>query len=128
METTINQRFKIICEKEGLNVNSFSKRIETAQPTVKSIFDGKTKPSYDTIVKVIIEFSLNANWLILDRGDMYIIENTIIDNDVSGIKIMLQMISDLSAKNALLEKEKQEYKEKEGYLIAAEEKVEYKKE
>lgn len=126
MQTTINERFKIICDFYNLNVNSFSKKINTSQPTVKAIFDGKTKPSYDTIVKVLNEFNINAEWLILDIGKMEA-ESIVktINNESENTIQMLTMISALSAKNAILERELSELNQKLQYNIAAAPKEKY---
>lgn len=123
METTINQRFEIICKNNNLNVSSFSKRINVSQPTIKAIFDGKTKPSYETIVRVLNEFNVTAEWLILEKGNMYY-ENIVnaITEDNETIKQMLNMISDLSGKNAILQAKLNQYKK---YNIAAEPENEY---
>lgn len=126
MQSTINERFKIICDFNNLNVNSFSKRINLSQPTVKAIFDGKTKPSYETIVRVLNEFNVTADWLILDNGNMEdgnIVKT--IKNESDSTNQMLLMISDLSAKNAILERDLKELKQKSGYNIAASPKEKY---
>ena len=94
-----------------------------SQPTIKAIFDGKTKPSYETIVRVLNEFNVTAEWLILEKGNMYYenIVNTITE-DNETIKQMLNMISDLSAKNAILEMKLREF---ENHNIAAAPKMKY---
>ena len=61
MENTINERINEIRMKFNLSVNSFAKKIETSQSTLKSIIDSKTKPGYDTIHKIIIEFSISPD-------------------------------------------------------------------
>lgn len=70
METTINQRIRQIIDYFDLSVFRFSKSIETAQPTIKSIVDDKTKPSYDTIYKILKKYPINAAWLVMGDGEM----------------------------------------------------------
>jgi hypothetical protein len=128
-EKSINERIVIICNKYNLNANSMSKRIKISQPTMKSILDGDTKPNFSTIEKILKEFPINADWLILDIGNMErnSIENTIQgqDQNNSNFQTMLNKISELSAENAvlkyLLESEQSEKK----LNIAAEKREKY---
>ncbi len=70
METTVNQRLITICKKYNFNATSFAKKIGISQPTMRSILDGASKPSFDTIEKILNTFSIDAEWLILGIGEM----------------------------------------------------------
>lgn len=103
MKTTINQRINEIRLNLNLSVNSFAKKIEISQPTLKSIIDGNGKPSYDTIYKILINYPISAEWLILEKGEM-IIRDNVQKNDYP-MEVLINRIEILSAENAILKKE-----------------------
>jgi plasmid maintenance system antidote protein VapI len=112
MKTTVNQRVMQIIRYYNLSVFKFAKSIETAQPTVKSIIDDKTKPSYDTIYKILKKYPINASWLIMEEGDMLkrYKGNTIAVNNENmeeTIKLMKYKLTEIE--NLIASEKKQEY-------------------
>ena len=104
MEDTVNKRIMLIITKNGFSITSFSKHIGVSQPALKAVIDGKSKPSFDTLEKILITFPISTDWLILGRGEMEVKEVLVAKPSESPAATdqMLQMISDLSAKNAIL--------------------------
>lgn len=125
MKTTINQRINEIKMKYNLSVNSFAKQIEISQPTLKSIIDGIGKPSYDTIYKILINYPISAEWLILEKGSMEPSENI---NRKDSIDILIDRIEKLSAENAILKQEIDYLKSHESKGLAATPFVQYRRE
>lgn len=77
MNYTINERVKEIISYYSLNTNSFSKKIGVTTSTVSSMLEKGTKPSYETVNKLIVAFpSISLDWLLKGEGKM-------IDQDVS---------------------------------------------
>jgi transcriptional regulator with XRE-family HTH domain len=71
METTINQRIREIMDENGLNVTSFSKKVDLTQSTIDGMMKRGTQPSFDTILKIINAFPLiSLKWLMLGKGEM----------------------------------------------------------
>lgn len=71
MESTILQRIRIIMNNEGLNINSFSNKINVPRTTIKSMFEKNTNPSFDQISKIIDVFtSYSIEWIIRGKGEM----------------------------------------------------------
>lgn len=73
METTINERIKIITEQffNG-NTSAMARSVFVKQATLRDIISEKAKPSFDTI-KQIVEcstLSINSDWLITGNGEM----------------------------------------------------------
>lgn len=70
MKSPVNQRIEIVMKFYNLTVTSFARSLSVSQPTMKAIIDGDTKPSFDTIEKLLNIYSICANWLILGLGEM----------------------------------------------------------
>lgn len=126
MKTTINQRINEIRLNLNLSVNSFAKKIEISQPTLKSIIDGNGKPSYDTIYKILINYPISAEWLILEKGEM-IIRDNVQKNDYP-MEVLINRIEILSAENAILKQEIDYLKSHESKELAASPFVQYRRE
>lgn len=76
METTINQRIKMIVEKSGKAVNSYAAMIGVSQPTLKACVDGNNAPRFDTLQKILIANPMiSAEWLMRGEGSMIKGEN-----------------------------------------------------
>ena len=71
MESTILQRIREIMNNEGLNVNSFSSKINVPRTTVKSMFEKNTNPSFEQLLKIIDAFTqYSTDWILSGKGDM----------------------------------------------------------
>lgn len=71
METTINQRIKMIVDESGKAVNSYAAMIGVSQPTLKACVDGNNAPRFDTLQKIlIVNPMISAEWLMRGEGDM----------------------------------------------------------
>ncbi|MDH6358244.1 S24 family peptidase [Parabacteroides sp. PF5-9] len=75
METTINERIKLISEKHfNGNLSAMSRAVSVRQPTLRDIVgERQSSPGYDTIRSIVDSSSLgiNADWLITGEGEMY---------------------------------------------------------
>lgn len=71
METTINQRIKMIVNESGKAVNSYAAMIGVSQPTLKACVDGNNAPRFDTLQKILIANPMiSAEWLMRGEGEM----------------------------------------------------------
>ncbi len=60
-----------IMEAEGMNPAKFADEIGVQRSSISHILNGRNKPSYDFISKVLKRFSgINAEWLITGKGSM----------------------------------------------------------
>ena len=65
----MEKRIRKIIQKEGLNVNQFSKIIGVNRSALSHILSGRNKPSVDVLEKILDSFpSVNANWLLSGLG------------------------------------------------------------
>ncbi len=83
METTINQRIKMIVDASGKAVNSYAAMIGVSQPTLKACVDGDNAPRFDTLQKILIANPMiSAEWLMRGEGEM-IKQNTASEQEKS---------------------------------------------
>jgi transcriptional regulator with XRE-family HTH domain len=58
--------------KEQLSSARFAEIINVQPSSISHILSGRNKPGFDFIQKILINFpSLNADWLIMGKGNMY---------------------------------------------------------
>lgn len=64
---------KVIAECASNNQAAFSKKIGEAQSTVHGYLnpEGQDKVKSKTIIRILEEFKVNANWLLLGEGPMF---------------------------------------------------------
>ena len=68
----MNTRIDKFIESEGLTAARFADAIGVQRSNVSHVLSGRNKPSYDFIEKMLSKFSeINAEWLILGKGNMY---------------------------------------------------------
>jgi len=81
MENLINERIELIMFKERLSQKDLAEKLDIASSSMNKLVSGATKPSADTIISLMNEFNINANWLLTGKGTMY----NEIENKVEGI-------------------------------------------
>ena len=75
----MEKRIRKVVEKEGINVNQFSKIIGVNRSTLSHILSGRNNPSVDVLEKILDNFpTVNTNWLLRGIGT--------IDTDYSTTK------------------------------------------
>jgi len=68
----IKDRILEILRKEGIMPSRFADEIGVQRSAISHIMNGRNKPGYDLIVKILKRFNkINAEWLILGEGEMY---------------------------------------------------------
>lgn len=69
---TINDRVKLIIEREQMSVKEFAESINITDATIKHIINGRNNPSYDVMQKILSRYPyINSSWLIMGEGEMY---------------------------------------------------------
>lgn len=68
----MKERLALFLEKESLTRNAFASKIGVQRSNVTHILEGRNKPGFDFIEKLLNAFPhVNAEWLICGRGSMY---------------------------------------------------------
>ncbi len=68
----IPNRIKQLRQAEGLTVKEFAAKIGENENRMRSIELRKQRTPADTLVKIICTFHINANWLLIDKGNIYL--------------------------------------------------------
>ena len=82
MEDQIDKRLKLLLENERLTSSQFAKIVGYRPSSISHILSGRNKPGFDFIQEILKKFdSINSEWLILGRGEMYKTVDKVIDNN-----------------------------------------------
>lgn len=68
------EKLILMREKLGFNQNEFAEKIELAPQSLSRYEKNKVKPSIEFIEKLTNMFSVNTNWLINGKGEIFINE------------------------------------------------------
>lgn len=71
METTVNERIKLLRTSLNLTQNQFAAAIESTLTTVSRIENGGSKPQLGTIKAIIRVYNVNTEWLNFGKGEMF---------------------------------------------------------
>lgn len=67
----MKDRIKKVRKEKGLSMEKFGERIGITRSSVSLLESGKNNPSEQTIKLICKEFSINKEWLLTGKGDMY---------------------------------------------------------
>lgn len=94
----INQRFAIIMEAQKMNYSSFGRELGFSPQTIKSICEGRNKPSCDIIQSIIEKYpQYDPLWFTIGIGEMY--KSEIKANDFSQMFEILKRENEILMKN-----------------------------
>lgn len=65
---TFAERFRHLRQLTGLKQADFASKIKLSQGRLSDIEKGKNKPSADTLVSVVEQFSTDVQWLLMGSG------------------------------------------------------------
>lgn len=69
MQSTVNERLKILMEELGLNPNSLSRILGISPSTLRNYTERESKPGYDVLEKLYHSFKhINLPWLFGEPG------------------------------------------------------------
>ena len=64
MSLIFRENVRKLIDDSGLNVAEFAERIEEKSSRVNDVLNGKQRPPFDMIEKILSVFQIDANWLI----------------------------------------------------------------
>lgn len=68
----MKDRIAKIMEEEGMTATRFAEEIGVQASSISHIVSGRNKPSTDFLIKILERFrGLNAEWLLIGRGNQY---------------------------------------------------------
>ncbi|MDR2185420.1 MAG: XRE family transcriptional regulator [Treponema sp.] len=71
---TIGDRFKLLRAKLGLNQSELAREIGANPSIISDIERGDKEPSKKIISSLILKYRVNSNWLLTERGDIFVKE------------------------------------------------------
>jgi len=81
MEDQIDKRLRLLLENERLTSSQFAKIVGYMPSSISHILSGRNKPGFDFIQEILKKFdTINPEWLILGRGEIYKTTDKVIDN------------------------------------------------
>ena len=81
MEDQIDKRLRHLLENERLTSSQFAKIVGYRPSSISHILSGRNKPGFDFIQEILKKFdTINPEWLILGRGEIYKTTDKVIDN------------------------------------------------
>jgi len=66
-----NQQIKKLIDTLGITPNAFASKLGIKATSVYNILNDKNNPSYELLEKIIETFSVNPNWILQDKGDVF---------------------------------------------------------
>ncbi len=69
-EISINKRISHIRKFNKLNQIEFSKLLNVKQSNISQIESGKIAPSLEILLKIISNFNISCEWLLIGKGEM----------------------------------------------------------
>ena len=89
--SSIYIRIKLVRKSNSLTQLNFANKIGLTRDMVTKIELGKSTPTYETLLNIVNEFPINANWLLTGNGEMHNV-STIIE-EVGTVKDSSELIS-----------------------------------
>jgi len=71
LEMSINERIDYLIKDLRMNANSFAVRLDASDSLIRNITSKKSKPGYDTLVKIVRTYNLESDWILLGIGEIY---------------------------------------------------------
>ena len=75
MSLIFRENVRKLIDTSGLSVAEFSERIEEKSSRVNDVLNGKQRPPFDMIEKILSVFQVDANWLITGKENFAFSEN-----------------------------------------------------
>lgn len=72
---SIKERLRMVIEAQNVSIKAFAESVDTPLRTVHNYLSGEREPSSEFLSRVAGKFNINVNWLLLDKGEMHIIDD-----------------------------------------------------
>ena len=77
MESSINERINNVISTLNITKNAFADKLGVAGSVVYNIANGRNKPSYDLLEKIVSLFDIRSEYLLTGNGDVFSSKNNI---------------------------------------------------
>ncbi|WGE60017.1 helix-turn-helix domain-containing protein [Actinobacillus equuli] len=73
---SIKERLREVIDLQNMSIKAFSDSMQIPLRTLHNYLSGEREPSAEVLVKIATELNINLNWLLIGKGNMYLINNT----------------------------------------------------
>lgn len=78
----MKDRILLLLKEKNLSATKFADIIDVQRSSISHILSGRNKPSFDFIEKILNAYpDINAQWLITGRGEMFVNQRTLFDEE-----------------------------------------------
>ncbi|MFP4025883.1 MAG: helix-turn-helix domain-containing protein [Thiohalospira sp.] len=78
----MRERILALLKDKQISATKLADLINVQRSSISHILSGRNKPSFDFIEKILVAYpDLNAQWLITGKGEMYIHQKSLFDQD-----------------------------------------------
>ena len=85
-EININNQINRIIAELNITVNFFASKLGMKATSIYNITNGKNKPSYDLLDKIIKTYNINPTWLFKDIGEIFLLNAP--NSDIKNSELM----------------------------------------
>lgn len=68
---SIKERLRMVIEAQGMSIKAFAESVDTPLRTLHNYLSGEREPSSEFLSKIAEKFNINLNWLLLNKGEIY---------------------------------------------------------
>lgn len=68
---SIKERLRMVIEAQGVSIKAFAEFVDTPLRTLHNYLSGEREPSSEFLSKIAEKFNINLNWLLLNKGEIY---------------------------------------------------------
>lgn len=65
----------------------FAKKAEISRSYITNVETGKVNPSFDFLVKISLNYNVSIDWLLFDKGNMYLLSDEHFLNNISDAQM-----------------------------------------
>lgn len=88
---SVGNRITLLRNKLNISQYDMADALGIAQKTISHWEIDKTEPSADVIKKIYLTFGVSANWLILGKGEMFLLTEEEEDNSPAKVNTLLNI-------------------------------------
>lgn len=72
---SIKDRLREIIDSQNTSIKTFAESMQIPLRTLHNYLSGEREPNAEVLAKVATELNINLNWLLLGKGEMYLVSN-----------------------------------------------------
>ncbi|MFC0930265.1 helix-turn-helix domain-containing protein [Pasteurella multocida] len=103
----IEDRIREVINARNMTIKGFAEEMDTPLRTLHNYLSGEREPSAEFLIKLSQSFNINLNWLLLNKGEIYLSESKSISLTVEEAELLNQYRSVNKSGKRILEQTSQ---------------------